>query len=297
MITKFYILQESFNNGTISDSTFLESLDNFIGDYHTMLNYKDENKIYVQEDVFDIQLPNGKNLAEFIYGVDQNLGGKEKSLKSFLISIFSKLPTVKINLDEFKLLIKNNSIDTCVGLISMSKVSDVATENQIIYDTNSWYSFRRLHLGLFFGDTKYFVDECKKYFPNIYFHDNNYSSVGQILNGFSQKIIKHLEALHIVLYKLLAENSYKNHTELLSVFSAEAKLDERATLEGENKTRLKFKFINNIGKIEELVCEPHIKLIKNDNNDEYFFNRIYFHFGKESVQKSKILVAHIGEHL
>ena len=37
--------------------------------------------------------------------------------------------------------------------------------------------------------SNYFIDECKKYFPQLYFHENNYNSVDEILDGFSNKMV------------------------------------------------------------------------------------------------------------
>jgi hypothetical protein len=298
MIAKFYIVPESLSDENLSNDDFLISLENFISDYHNLIEYKDENKIYIQANVYDVELPNGRTLGEFIYSQDLDSKGKDRSLKQFLSSVFQKLPTVDISINDIKENIKHNSIDSCVGIISLIKVEEIADENQIIYDKNSWFGFRRYHLALFYGDADYFINECKKYFPDLFFHDNNYLSIGKILTGFSLKIIRHLEGLHDKLPNLLAKKEYSNHTDLLVKFSNEAGLDENATLEGGNKTRLKFEFINSDKEIEELVCEPHMKLCKNDSDDGvYYYYRIYFHFGKENIQDSKILVAHIGDHL
>nr|WP_294923454.1 hypothetical protein [uncultured Flavobacterium sp.] len=298
MIANFYIIPQSFDHDAISNEKFFSSLENFIADYHNLIMYKDENNIYIQEDVFEVQLANGHNLSQFIYSNDIVLNGKERSLKQFLSNVFSKLPTVKIDIDELKTQLKNNSIESCTGIISLFKIDNIADENQIVYNTNSWYSFRRYHLGSFFGDQDYFINECIKYFPKLFFHEKTYTSVGKILNNFACKIVRHLEALNDVLPTVI-NKGYSNHTDLLTQFSNSAQLDEKATLEGSNKSRLKFKFINKAtGKIEELVCEPHLKLSKNDKDDAtYFKNRIYFHFGKINIEESKILVAHIGEHL
>ncbi|MEM5567154.1 hypothetical protein WNY78_18725 [Psychroserpens sp. AS72] len=298
MIANFYIIPQSFKNEIMSNENFFSSLDSFIGDYHNLVAHKEDNKIYIQEDVFQIELPNGYNLGQFIYASDLELEGKEKSIRQFLSNIFLKLPRTQISIEDLKSKIKNNSLESCTGIISLFKIEDIASENQIVYDTNSWYSFRRYHLGIFFGNVNYFIDECIKYFPKIFFHKNNYSSTGKILNGFASKIVSHLEALNDVLPVIMIKEKFANHTDLLERFSTIAKLDETATVEGKKKTRLKFNFENEEGKFETLICEPHLKLSTNDKGDsKYFKNRIYFHFGKSNVQDSKILVAHIGEHL
>lgn len=299
MIANLYIIPQSFRYEAFSDENFFTSLYNLVGDYNFLIKYKNENKIFIQNDVFNIKLPNKLNLADFLYSTsDLKLTGKERSLKQTLSSIFLKLPQTSIDLNTIKIEINNNSIDSCAGIISLFKIDDIALESQIVHDVNSWYSFRRHHLGLFFGNSNYFIDECVKYFPDLFFHEKNYSSVGKILNDFASKIVMHLEALHDILPVIANSEEFSNHTELLIRFSNEAKLDEVATLEGKKKSRLKFKFENTEGIMEELICEPHLKLSKNDKGDsKHFQNRIYFHFGKENIESSKVLVAHIGEHL
>lgn len=298
MIANFYIIPESLNSTNLNDEQFLASLENFISEYYKIVEFKEENKIIIQDKIYEIILPNGKSLAEFIFSDNPNVEGKDISIKKFLSSVFSKLVHEEFSIDDIKDRIKTNSIDSCYGIISLTKIKDVADENQIIYDKDSWLNFRRYHLGLFFGDAKYFIDECKKYYAKLFFHENNYTSSGKILDGFSNKIIFHLSGLNDKLPSLLIKKNYNNHTELLTNFSIEASLDEQASLEGGNKDRLKFSFANKDGKVESIVCEPHMKLCCNDTSDgHYYYNRIYFYFGKEDIENSKILVGHIGEHL
>lgn len=267
MIANFYIIPESLSNESLNNEKFLTSLQSFVSDYHNFLEFKEENKIIIQRDVFDVVLPNGKTLAEFLYSHDSEIQGKELSLKQFLSSIFLKLSNQDVDIEIIKEKIKCNSIENCFGIISLHKIEGLADENQVIYDKDSWYGFRRFHLGLYFNDEKYFIDECKKYYPKLYFHDNNYDSISKILNSFSKKIIFHLNGLNDVLPSLLEKKDFKNHTDLLIMFSTEASLDENASLEGSNKNRLKFDFYNKNGETESLVCEPHIKLCFNDSLD------------------------------
>jgi hypothetical protein len=298
MIANFYIISESISNETLDNDIFSSSLEKFISEYYKINEFREDNKIIIQNSIYDIVLPNGRTLADFLYSNESGLDGKEISIKKFLSSIFIKLPHEDITIEDVKDKIQSNSIENCYGIIALTGIKDIADENQIIYDKNSWFTFRRYHLGLFFGEANYFIDECKKYYPELFFHECNYDSVGKILDGFSNKIVFHLNALNDIFPNLLSEKNYNNHTELLSNFSTLAVLDETATLEGSNKDRLNFNFKNNQGEFESIVCEPHIKLCTNDSSDgHYYQNRIYFYFGKKNIQDSKILVGHIGEHL
>lgn len=299
MIANFYIIPESLKNEHLNDEEYLISLENFISEYSKILEFKEENKIIIQNNIYEVTLPNGYTLADFLYSSDIPLGGKEVSIKRFLSNIFSKLSHEEITIDDIKEKIANNSIDNCYGIISLSEIEEIADENQIIYDKGSWLKFRRHHLGVYFGNAEYFIDECKKYFSQLYFHENNYTSVDEILDGFTEKIIFHLVALNDILPDFLSKaNTFNNHTDLLSQFSHTSLLDDKATLQGNNKDKLTFGFTNEEGEIENVICEPHMKLCVNDNSDGHkYHNRIYFYFGKKSIQNSKILVGHIGVHL
>jgi len=296
MIANFYIIPESLSFDNLSNEDFLSSFSGFVSDYRLFLDNRSDNNIFIKDDVYNVILPNGKSLAEFAFSRDET-NGEERSLKQFLSSVFLKLPTCEISLDTLKENIKNNSIESCVGIISMGQIDGVADESQIIYDSKSWLDFRRYHLGLYHGDSNYFIAECVKYYPDLFFHENNSTSINQILKEFSHKIVFHLNALHDILPRFPVEQNC-NHSYLLKKFSIEANLDETATLEGSGKDKLEFSFKNEQGEDEGVVCEPHIKLCKNNTNDGiYYYNRIYFSFGKPSIQSSKVLIAHIGKHL
>ena len=165
MIANFYIIPESLSNESLNNEKFLTSLQSFVSDYHNFLEFKEENKIIIQRDVFDVVLPNGKTLAEFLYSHDSEIQGKELSLKQFLSSIFLKLSNQDVDIEIIKEKIKCNSIENCFGIISLHKIEGLADENQVIYDKDSWYGFRRFHLGLYFNDEKYFIKKKKKYYP------------------------------------------------------------------------------------------------------------------------------------
>lgn len=302
MDAHFYIIPESFTTTPSDLSVFTEMLEAFLSDYNNLLNYKNDNKVFILEDVFSAKITSSLNLGEYIYANDPQIKGKDKEMRSTLGRILMKLSKSNLSLDEIKKEIDNNSIEKCVGIISLVPIGDIASEHQIVYSKSTWFDFRRFHLGVYPGDSQYYMDECKRYYPNFFFHENNYGSVKPILLNFSRKIIFHLSALHDVFPIVKGENPSANHATLLNIFSLQANLDEIASLQGSTKfDKLEFQFEakNKKGEIrfEKLTCEPHLKLCKDNDENFRFSHRIYFHFGKENVQNGKILVAHIGEHL
>jgi hypothetical protein len=198
-------------------------------------------------------------------------------------------------------LLPEHNKDICHGLIAFHKIEDVSEEFQIIYDVKGWYAFRRHFLGLYPGTPDFFVDECIKYFPELFFHNRNRQTIDALLRDCPRKVIYHLAALND---KFRAIRATANHlTHALEILSRECGLDEIASLEGNAKRKddLTFEFMNNLQKFERVCCEPHLKLCYNDNypGDSSYSNdrRIYFHEGKENIQNAKILIGHIGQHL
>ena len=301
MLVHFYIIPESFTTNENDISRLTNSLEAFLDDYGNMLEYQQDNKIIITEDTYSATLTSeGITLADYIFNIPNEIQGKEREMRNALSRILSKLPPKKKSIEEINNEICDNNEDKCTGIISMIPIDGIAEQNQIVYDKKSWFDFRRLHLGAYPGAPNNFIDECKKYYIDFFFHDNNYCSIKPILKDFSNKIIYHLSALHDIFPKVKSDNPTANHSTLLKTFSKEARLDDDASLQGKSKSNgnFQFAFIDINGNPINLICEPHLKLCKNDTENGHFYDhRIYFHFGHNNVLDGKMLIAHIGHHL
>jgi hypothetical protein len=184
-----------------------------------------------------------------------------------------------------------HNADICYGLIGFNEIEAVAPQYQIIYNIQGWYNFRRYFLGLYPKNSEFYIDECKKYFPNLFFHEGNKITVKPLLSECPQRIILHLTALNDK-FRDSQRLGLNNLTQVLEHFSRAARLDEVASLEGSAKSKpeFSFEFINDKGQPEKVRCEAHLKFWVKDR-------RIYFHAGKANIQNGKILVGHIGRHL
>lgn len=296
MVAHLFLLSESLQyNGTDTDEEVLKKFAAFANDLKYISEYKEENIILVDNRIFDIQVGKDGDIYQFINQL-------EKDTKRLLQSIlYNTSKSVELTVEEITALCKDHNENSCSALIALNDIDYI--DSTIIYDKQDWFKFRRSFLGIYPKDARFFIDECKKYYIDFFFHENNKNSVKPILDDFSGKIIFHLSALHDLFPKIKDEGHY-NHAELLKKFSIAANLDKHASLEGGGKFRkdLKFDFdkVEPDGSIskESLVCEPHMKLCYNDANDgAYYDHRIYFHFGNPKIHGGKILIAHIGEHL
>lgn len=301
MIATFYLIPESFKVKNVE--AFLKGLYPFLGEHSLIQTYKHENKIYILNDIYSviIDVEKGITLSQYLYEV-KVLDGKQQEAIRLAKQIFQKYPHCSKTLNDIKLKLTSNDENSCTGIISFTPIAGVASESQIVYDNGTWLQFRRSFLGRFPRNCNYFIDECVKYYPNFFFHANNYSSVKRILSNFSNKIIYHLSALHDVFPDILKISG--DLTKQLSLLTIQAMLDESASVEGSSKFRksLKFDFketTKNGLSVVKLVCEAHLKLVRSDisGDSTRYYNRIYFHLGRPSIHGGKVLIAHIGEHL
>ncbi|OAV67416.1 hypothetical protein Barb6_02338 [Bacteroidales bacterium Barb6] len=174
---------------------------------------------------------------------------------------------------------------------------------QIIETLKNWYKFRRYFLSIYQGDADFFITECTKYFPNIYFHEHNRDTVGCILSKYPKRIIHYLSELNDKFIE--TQTSPYNRKDSLKRFYSICVFNIEASDEGSSgkkekskvKRRDSFDFTDKNGNICNVSCDLHLKLLKSDVGKISTDRRIYFHESIEHIASGKILVEHIGVHL
>jgi len=304
MTAELYIIPESFENtGRLTKDEIEEKVKSLAQDFDSIRQYKSENKIHVNPQIYSVVFICDVTMEELLYNHEIGRKHIDRDVLLALRKIIIESSNTDISLAMIKDLLPNHSEKRCHGLIAFNEVSGVEQEYQIVYDINDWYVFRRNFLGLYPRQREcgYFIDECKKYFPRLFFHERNKETIACLLDDCPKKIIFHLGALNDKFHEFCKPELHR--TQVLKEFSIGAKLDEEASLEGNASRKEAFTFdFTNDKKAQELVCcEPHIKLCHNDNypsDSSYSTNRrIYFHEGKRHIQGGKILIGHIGKHL
>ncbi|KAA6319157.1 hypothetical protein EZS27_030915 [termite gut metagenome] len=303
MIAHFYLLSKSFqNNFTLSNEEIEEKVKRLAEDVKLINQYKDTNKLYANyNELYPQMFYSDYTIETFICNpVELKKNGIDRDVINALQNIFNKSQSTTITSKEVeKDLLSWVDENNCHGLIAFHKINGIDDNLQIIYGIDSWYKFRRHFLGKYPKNADFFISECIKYFPNLFFHERNRVTIKTILDDSPKKIVYHLSALN----DRFRDCQYDglNRTEILKRFSVYAKLDEEASLEGDafRKNAFTFNFINNDRINEPVCCEPHLKLCKNDYDRAKYFNdrRIYFHEGKSNIQRGRILIGHIGTHL
>lgn len=302
MKAHFYILSESFhNNANLTDFEIEEKIKRLAEDVNLINRHKESNVLYVNfEDIYSQVFYSTYTVFDFICKPSElKQKGIDRDIINALQSIIQKAESTTYTYEEVKnVLLLWTDENNCHGIVAFNPIDSLDEQIQIIYGVDGWYKFRRHFLGIYPQNASFFLNECIKYFPKLYFHIDNYVSIKSILNDCAKKIIYHLSALNDEFKNI--QKIGLNRTEVLEQFSRIAKLDESASLEGDanRKKKLTFTFINSKGENEDVCCEPHLKLCYSDTDTSYSTDRrIYFHEGKSHIQNDSILIGHIGKHL
>lgn len=187
---------------------------------------------------------------------------------------------------------------------------------QIVYDKDSWYTLRRQILGNHPGTHEEFVKECRKYFPNICFHENCINSLEDdeydYLKTSPRRIVYYLSCLNdhfVEIYKKHVQKG-KDANSILKDFSGHFGLDKAGSIEENYKKKEELTFLfkdsnkdETLRKVVSVHCEPHLKIERKDSNYTKdvntitFHPRIYFYFPQDEVEYGRIVVGSMGKHV
>lgn len=266
MVAEFFIIAESFEqNLNLTVAEIEDKTKSLAYDFVYIRKYKDSNKLFVHPDIYNVNFVNNVSISDLLYNDEIANNNLDRDVRVLLKKIIWESETTTITTqDVIDLLLSDHHENLCHGLIGFNTIANVNPEFQVVYHLNGWLDFRRHYLKLYPKNQIFFIDECIKYFPNLYFHERNKITVGAILHNCPKKIVYHLTALNDTFRN--SQLTGLNRTQVLEHFSISADLDETASLEGNavRKTALTFKFTNNKGEIEDICCEPHLKLCRND---------------------------------
>lgn len=300
MRTDFFLLNLSFSHAKDISIEDIENAINVLSDDYDYIK-ANQDKVLKNEEIYDINIYPDYKIEDLYY--KNKPCPFSRDTKKFLLKIIDHSANTNWSNEEaIDLINQQESENLCqskenYGLLALFKVSDIIDTRYIVYNKQNWLSFHRYFLSKYPCETSYFIDECTKCFPNLYFHERNKGTVGRILNNCAGKIIYHLSALNDIF--LTCKDVPYSRIETLRKFNSESNFDRDASIEGDIKRKkdLTFGFINAQGYDEKIYCELHLKLIYDDLGAYSQDRRIYFHEGKSSIYNGKILISHIGEHL
>lgn len=207
--------------------------------------------------------------------------------------------SLPIELDEYNELIK--VIDQSTSSNELILCFSFSEDNILFIHApdNYWYA-KQWFLSNFISKDK-FIEEAKKCFPNLFFHDDvttSFHTLNADFNFIKTIIVKHLQSLNNYYNESTCRfNSGVSFRQIASEIQSLYKIECSPQANRDSVQKLFFDFYNTETTNEEtLCCELHTKL-KWDNMDREKQDRIYFHPGKRHIQDGKILVVYIGTHI
>ncbi|WP_158648399.1 hypothetical protein [Candidatus Symbiothrix dinenymphae] len=183
----------------MSDSEIEEKVKRLAEDVKLINQYKDTNKLYTNySEIYPQVFYANYTVEKFICNPQElKQNGIDRDVINSLQNILQMSEeTIKTSTEVKDELLSWINKDNCHGLIAFHKISGFDDSVQIIYGMDGWYKFRRHFLGLSPKDANYFIDECIKYFPLLYFREENKDAIKSILKECPKKIIYHLSALN-----------------------------------------------------------------------------------------------------
>ncbi len=294
MIAELYLLNHSFKyQNDITIKELEKKIESLFEDYDFIREHND--KILKHDSIYDEIICPELKLSDLLYG-NQNILNRD--IKKLLSKIIDHSKSTSRTIEEILQLLDKHNEDAIYGLLCLHKVKSIE-EKYLVYNRHNWFAFHRYFLGLYPISEKYFISECQKYFPHLFFHERvaeTLKSLEKGLHHFSKSIIHHLTLLNDEFHKYYNSS---NRTETLIKFSSACDIDASPQGNAKDKPKMTYEFINDSNTKEQVCCEPHLKLGQCDDNGDhhYYQNRIYFHEGKENIANGKILIGHIGGHI
>jgi hypothetical protein len=307
MVAHFYLLGISFhNNANFSKEKIEEKIKRLSEDITLIHNYRDTNKLYVNYDEIYPQILYSTYTVEDVLCRGYELtkqGHIERDVFNAFLIINNKSQATEVSFPKVKdELIPTTNENNCYGLIAFHKIDKFDDKSQIIYGKDDWYKFRRHFLSLYPHNENFFIDECIKYFPNLYFHERNKTTVSHLLGDCTVKLVHYLSELNdkFDLAKTVPYDREKSLKQFNSICSFDWKAADEGNSGSKKKSQIKkndtFTFLDKDKKQVDVCCDLHLRILKDDRGTKSTDRRVYFNEGVKDVGYGKILIGHIGNH-
>ncbi len=307
MIAHFYLMSESFANNVIfSLDEIEEKIKRLAEDVSLILQHRESNKFYSNtEDLYPQIFYSTYTIQDFICNsAELKNKGVDRDVINALNQIINISDHTTITTKEVReeMLSWINESE-CHGILAFHEIDGVDDSIQVIYGIDGWYKFRRYFLSLYPGNGDFFIDECGKYFPNLFFHQRNKTTASYLLSDSCKKLVNYLTDLND--NYVLAKTTPYTRIETLRRFNSMCSFDRPASDEGNSgskkkskiKDRDSFFFKDKNGDDKYVCCDLHLKILKDDIGKISNDRRVYFNEGNLDIQNGKILIGHIGYHL
>ena len=293
MKADLYLCSTTFSYN-LSDS--IDDLKKKLSDFHLMIEkireYDYENTLYINFLDFTsiIIHDDGKSINELISNYQYTVSKYGKDITTILYAMFKYYQQSNVSLNDMEQFLDIHNKDFCNGIIVLNPLKGYENNRQVMSNISEWYNFRRFFLAKYPNDEHFFLEETKKYFPNLQIHESTKSLLKDVLKNHSHRIVEYLSILNDFLIKEFNQIKNKDINNFLPQFAKKYKIDD-ASLEG----RKDEKFIRIFSDGTKAYCEPHLKMNKDDSGNNNQHCRIYFK--KPNKGESIVYVGYICQHL
>lgn len=299
MKISFYLTTQSFDR-TNYQSLF-RSLVGMFKDVCLVEEYQEENSFYVCSDVLGMEVDGGMQLFEMCTST-----AIPKDVREAIKLLVPALThgSFRTSYDTSSSVIAstvNNNAQNCVAIMADENAPLVDKEFGPVYSKQTCLDLRHKYWVKYINDTTHYLQQCRKYYPHLFFHQEVDDNIATIYDTCKRQITESLTALdekYCPLYISYGE-SKPSQEEQMKQFRSKSSLD--ACTQGAEKKKLDatFTFTNDEGANQKLFCGLHIKYYYDDKGENFSNDRrLYFHEPHPCIhQGRKVLVAHIGGHL
>jgi len=191
MVAEFYIISQSFTqNSELSVREIEDRTKSLAEDFVKIKRYKETNKIFIHPDIYNVNFINDITITDILFNKDTANNQLDRDVRVLLKKIIIEQETTDFSTqDVIDVLLTEHSQDICHGLIGFNVVKEIDPKLQVVYNLSGWLDFRRYYLGIYPKNEIFFIDECKKYFPNLFFHERNKKSIKDSFHDCPKKIV------------------------------------------------------------------------------------------------------------
>lgn len=296
MNANLYITAETFRYNNINS---IDDVNNNISKLEELINFvipRKEDKFYLNwSKLYKIEVIKDYTLEELLLG----------NTKSEFRDVFNQLQTILINceqidisVDEIKSKVEkeNNS-----AMVVFSKIDELCDDcKQVIANKQEWINYHRNCLYLYPCNTpKEYILEVKKYFDILIIHPSVEHSISKVYKTHLKRITNSLSILNDNLISDYRDSRTNDFVSFLYEFESHySSIIDGASFAGHGHNSKTKSVYTKVFIIEDkevsVICEPHLKMNKNDEGNKGHC-RIYFNAVKKN--DTKIYVGSIEEHI
>lgn len=254
--------------------------------------YEEENVLYLVKEEFGptVLFEDGKSINDILANYESSVEKYGKDVYTFLTGIFKHCKNTPVSIADMKEYLTVDDKDNCSAILVLNPLEGYEKHVQVLSSVGGWLQFRRNFLAKYPGDEHFFIEESKKYYPDLLIHESSETTLKDVIESHPRQIVAYLSALNDCLIADFKEFGGGDLNAFLPWFAVKHCLDG-ASFEGKKDEKFRFTFPDGT----EAYCEPHLKMYKDDAGNQNQHCRIHFKSPKDG--EKIVYVGCICKHL